>query len=263
MGQALQHGLVQPQSHHHRGSGHAGNDHAHPPQNAAEIVPPKIGRHGYLRDAAHVKEACEHAAGTYRQTHPGGSPPPFLSRLPEQGGHRAHNEADEQPGGSRFRPGKTSGNALSKPQKPHAPAQGQGQKPPPVPGDGAPGMGQNLHKGTVNIEHHRQYAAGNTGQDGAGADEKTAQQVPQPVHDSILVFAPLQEWSLPTYFLHGSSFALHFQSNTAENAGIFSIPSVSLCLFVYDEQFSLFSFDFHGRFFPLTKKLIACKLRDR
>ena len=44
------------------------------------------------------------------------------------------------------------------------------------------------------------------------------------MHDSILALAPLQERSLPTHFLYGSSFALRFQSNTAENIEFFQFP---------------------------------------
>ncbi|CAN4014976.1 Stage 0 sporulation A-like protein, partial [Dysosmobacter welbionis] len=72
----------------------------------------------------------------------------LLPRLPEERWDRAHDQADEQPGSDGAGHVDGRGDALGKAQKADGAPQPDGQKPPPVFGDGLPGMGQHLHKGT-------------------------------------------------------------------------------------------------------------------
>ena len=86
---------------------------------------------------------------------------------------------------------------LAKPRKPRTPPRPMGMNHRQYLGIGRPGVGQHLHKGAVDVEHHRQHTAGHPRQNGAGPDQDPAQQVPQPADAKILI--PL---SLSTPFLH-------------------------------------------------------------
>ena len=194
-GQPLQHGLVQPQGHHHRGGGHARDHQAHAPQGAAEVIPPEVGLHSDADHFSYVKQAEKDSGGAHRHADPGAQAPSLLPRLPEEGGDRAHDQADEQPGGNGAGDVDGGGDPLGKAQKADGAPQADGQEPPPVFGDGLPGVGQHLHKGTVDVEHHRQHPAGDPRQDGAGPDQDAAQQVPQPAYAKILIPLPPQRCS--------------------------------------------------------------------
>ena len=77
------------------------------------------------------------------------------------------------------------------------------------------GVGQYLHKGTVDVKHHRQHAAGHTGQNRPGADQDAAEQISQPMDCPATSLAHPRA-SSPLLYSHidDSSFALPFQSNT-------------------------------------------------
>ena len=84
-------------------------------------------------------------------------------------------------------------------------------------GDGCPGVGQHLHKGTVDVKDHRQHAAGYPRQDRAGTDQDAAQQVPQPADANMMIPVSSQRRSSiePVVEQHDSSFAQRLQSDTA------------------------------------------------
>ena len=194
-GQPFQHGLVQPQGHHYRGGGQPWNHQTHAPKGAAEVIPPEIGFHGDANHFSYVKQTEEDGAGAHRHADPRADAASLLPRLPEERWDRAHDQADEQPGSDGAGHVDGRGDALGQAQKADGAPQPDGQKPPPVFGDGLPGMGQHLHKGTVDVEHHRQHPAGNPRQDGAGPDQDAAQQVPQPAYAKIPIPLPPQRRS--------------------------------------------------------------------
>ena len=104
----------------------------------------------------------------------------LLSRLPPEGRKRPGNEADKEPDGSGVRQSIRGADPLGKTQKAHGPANPQGKENVPVFPDAPSGMGQCLHHRAVYVEHHGQHAAGDAGQDRPRADQRTAQQIPQP-----------------------------------------------------------------------------------
>ena len=106
----------------------------------------------------------------------------FLSRFPEQGRNRAHNQSDKQPHGHCSRLIQADGNPLGKSHKSYTPACNQRRNPPPVLRDGTPGIGQNFHHGLIDIKYHRQHTGGNARQNRAGSQKDSAQSIPQPSH---------------------------------------------------------------------------------
>ncbi len=179
--QPLQHGPVEPQGHHDGGGGHAGDDHPHAPQGAAEVVPPEIRLHLDVDHPADVEKPREHRRRAEEEAPPGGGGAALLPRLPEEGGGRPRDEADEQPIGHRVGEGHGGGDALGHTQKARRPPQAQGDQHPPVPGNRLPRPGQHLHKGPVDAEHHRQHPAGDPRQNGPRANQRAAEEVPEPV----------------------------------------------------------------------------------
>ena len=187
-GQPLQHGLVEPQGHHHGGGGHAGDHHPHAPQGPAEVVPPEAGLHLDADHPADVEQPGEHRRRAEEEAPPGGGGAALLPRLPEQGGGGARDQADEEPGGGRGGEGDGGGDALGKAHEARRPAQPQGDEHFPVLRHRPPGPGQHLHKGPVDVEHHRQHPAGNPRQNGPRADQHAAEEVPEPVGPPLLPF---------------------------------------------------------------------------
>ena len=106
----------------------------------------------------------------------------LLSRLPPEGRKRSGNKADKEPDGSGVRQGIGGADPLGETQKAHGPANPQGKENVPVFPDAPSGMGQCLHHRAVYVEHHGQHAAGDAGQNRPRADQRTAQQIPQPAY---------------------------------------------------------------------------------
>ena len=263
-GKAVHHRLVKPQCHHDRRRGHARDDDAHAPQDTAEIIPPEVWLHGDLHYMLYIKKSEKHRRSTQHQTHPGPAAAALLARLPEKGRDGPHDQPDKEPGGNGIRPVHAGGDAPGQPEKADAPADAQRRQPPPILGQRRSRMGQNLHEGPVNVKHHRQHAAGNSRQNGACADEHTAQKVAQPVDHGIFV-AAFQLRRPPLVFLvfDSSSFASRFQSDTAEKF----VKNLWLCNSLQQiVHFAYICFLYrwsYRQFYSLTIKPITCTLQNR
>ena len=96
-------------------------------------------------------------------------------------------------------------------------------------------MCQQLHKGLVNAEHHRQYAAGYPWQNGARADEHAAQQVTQPMDDEILIVTPFQSVPSRKISLFRMISVLTFACNPMQARILKKVPLLPVLslIFVY------------------------------